>query len=175
MGFRALKKTLESLYTTKVNNRVRTTRGTTLTESWRSWIQISAVFFRCPGPSRSAFTETRYHGSAVVQQVQCYNLSSALYGTYGTKKEQRTWLVGTLCIAQISQRVLSSLLAVGRVRLRIMRCGPGLRLDEVGQPALGRRGGRGDGARELGRAGSGGVGLEARRDAAEQRGAWGRG
>ena len=83
--------------------------------------------------------------------------------------------MGTFCIAQISQCVLSSLLAVGRVRLRIMRCGPGLRLDEVGQPALGRRGGRGDGARELGRAGSGGVGLEARRDAAEQRGAWGRG
>ena len=30
MGFRALKKTLEALYTTKVNNRVRTSRGTTL-------------------------------------------------------------------------------------------------------------------------------------------------
>ena len=78
--------------------------------------------------------------------------------------------MGTLCIAQISQRVLSSLLAVGRVRL--CGCAPGLRLDEVGQPALGRRGGRGDGARELGRAGRGGVCLEARRDAAEQRGAW---
>ena len=30
-GFRALKKTLEALYTTKVNNRDRTSRGTTLT------------------------------------------------------------------------------------------------------------------------------------------------
>ena len=29
MGFRALKKTLEALYTTKVNNRDRTSRGTT--------------------------------------------------------------------------------------------------------------------------------------------------
>ena len=29
VGFRALKKTLEALYTTKVNNRVHTTRGTT--------------------------------------------------------------------------------------------------------------------------------------------------
>ena len=31
VGFRALKKTLEAPYTTKVNNRERTTRGTTLT------------------------------------------------------------------------------------------------------------------------------------------------
>ena len=30
MGFRALKKALETPYTTKVNNRVRTSRGTTL-------------------------------------------------------------------------------------------------------------------------------------------------
>ena len=30
VGFRALKKTLEAPYTTKVNNRERTTRGTTL-------------------------------------------------------------------------------------------------------------------------------------------------
>ena len=30
MGFRALRKTLEAPYTTKVNNRVRTSRGTTL-------------------------------------------------------------------------------------------------------------------------------------------------
>ena len=59
--------------------------------------------------------------------------------------------------------------------MRLCGCAGGLRLDEVGQPALGRRGGRGDGARELGRAGRGGVCLEARRDAAEQRGAWGRG
>ena len=29
VGFRALKKTLEAPYTTKVNNRVRTSRGTT--------------------------------------------------------------------------------------------------------------------------------------------------
>ena len=32
MGFRALKKTLEAPYTTKVNNRVPTTRGTTQTD-----------------------------------------------------------------------------------------------------------------------------------------------
>ena len=33
MGFRALKKTLEALCTTKVNNRVHTSRGTTLNQS----------------------------------------------------------------------------------------------------------------------------------------------
>ena len=36
MGFRALKKTLEAPYTTKVNNRVHTSRGTTPYVSFRS-------------------------------------------------------------------------------------------------------------------------------------------
>ena len=38
-GFRALKNTLEALYTTKVNNRVHTSRGTTLTHTHTQYNQ----------------------------------------------------------------------------------------------------------------------------------------
>ena len=44
MGFRALKKTLEAPYTTKVNNRDRTSRGTTLFGSAKK-----KIFYRVSG------------------------------------------------------------------------------------------------------------------------------
>ena len=43
VGFRALKKTLEALYTTKVNNRVRTSRGT-----WNNPIVYVLIIYENP-------------------------------------------------------------------------------------------------------------------------------